>query len=167
MTHWKSLGDPNFLGGFEFGPGEEKTLTIKTVRDGDVFDPGTKKKEIKRCCEFKENVKPMILNATNAKTIAKMYNSDFVEDWVGKKITIYFDPTVKVGRDTVGGLRIRPHMPKSQEISLKCSDCSSTIIGFDSFTAEQVARGSFKKYGKPLCRECASKIEEAKKAEVE
>ena len=48
-----------------------------------------------------ENEKPMILNRTNCKTIAKLHGSPEVEDWVGKKIQIYAT-TTKVAGETGG-----------------------------------------------------------------
>jgi hypothetical protein len=32
----------------------------------------------------------------------------YIEQWIGKKIEIYYDPTVKFGKETVGGIRISP-----------------------------------------------------------
>jgi len=50
--------------------------------------------------------KPMILNKTNAMTIARSYGPDSIA-WVGKSIEIYHDPNVMLGRERVGGIRIR------------------------------------------------------------
>ena len=36
----------------------------------------------------------------------------YVEDWIGKRITLYVDPTVTFGRETTGGIRVRPTPPK-------------------------------------------------------
>jgi hypothetical protein len=50
--------------------------------------------------------KPMILNKTNAVTIARSYGPDSV-GWVGKSIEIHHDPNVMLGRERVGGIRVR------------------------------------------------------------
>lgn len=62
---------------------------------------------------FKEQIKPLVLNATNSKTV-KSFNggSPFVEDWSNTNIELYIDATVKMKGDIVGGVRIRPIQPK-------------------------------------------------------
>ena len=35
-THWKKLTNPNYLGSWDFQPGEIRTLTIKEVREEPV-----------------------------------------------------------------------------------------------------------------------------------
>lgn len=60
---------------------------------------------------WKENVKPLVLNATNSKQVAKFANSKFVEDWSGITIELYIDHAVKMKGETVGGVRIKPQMP--------------------------------------------------------
>ena len=53
-----------------------------------------------------EKLKPMILNATNSRTMKAVTGSAFIEDWVNVPVTVYVDPAVKFGKDTVEGLRI-------------------------------------------------------------
>ncbi len=53
-----------------------------------------------------EKMKPMILNVTNSKTMQKLTNSHFIEDWTNVAVTIYVDPNVKNRGDLVEGLRI-------------------------------------------------------------
>ena len=55
--------------------------------------------------------KPFILNKTNCKTIAKVHGSPYIEDWAGKKITLYV-AKVKAFGDTVEALRVRTEKPK-------------------------------------------------------
>ena len=46
-THWKKLTDPNYLGSWDFAPGEVRTLTIERVLQEKVIDMekgGTAKK---------------------------------------------------------------------------------------------------------------------------
>ncbi len=64
-----------------------------------------------------EPLKPMILNATNSKTMAALCKSKFIDDWQNIPVTIYVDAGVRFGRDTVEGLRIAPdHPPKKKEL---------------------------------------------------
>ena len=72
-------------------------------------------------------------------------------------IQIYYDPTVKFGRETVGGLRIRPQIPAQKQVSLKCADCGGVIAPAIGKTAEYISMYTHKIYGKELCAECATK----------
>jgi len=60
---------------------------------------------------FAESIKPLVLNATNSKTLKQMTGSSFVEDWTGVLVQLYIDPNVKMKGDTVGGVRINPKQP--------------------------------------------------------
>lgn len=60
---------------------------------------------------FAESIKPLVLNATNSKTLKQMTGSSFVEDWTGVLVQLYIDPSVKMKGDTVGGVRINPKQP--------------------------------------------------------
>ena len=70
---------------------------------------------------FKEDVKPLVLNATNSSIVKKLAGgSPFVEDWKGIKIELYIDKTVKMKGEVVGGVRIKPEAPKPiSEVDLK------------------------------------------------
>jgi hypothetical protein len=59
-----------------------------------------------------EQVKPMILNNTNAKTISKVHQTPYMEQWTGKKIQIYARRVRAFGED-VDALRVRDFVPKS------------------------------------------------------
>jgi len=63
-----------------------------------------------------EKVKPMILNVGNNEIIRKFSGgSKYVEDWMfGYHVTIFVDPNVRFGRDTVEGLRLMSEKPKGK-----------------------------------------------------
>lgn len=63
---------------------------------------------------FVENIKPLVLNSTNAKTVRSFApaNSPFVNDWNNITIEMYIDSSVKMKGDVVGGIRIRQIQPK-------------------------------------------------------
>jgi len=64
---------------------------------------------------FVENIKPLVLNATNSKAVkAFAGGSPFVEDWNNILIELYIDESVKMKGDIVGGIRIRPLQPKKK-----------------------------------------------------
>lgn len=56
--------------------------------------------------KFSELAKPMVLNVTNLKRLAKALGDD-TDDWLGKPIEVYTDPDIEFGGNIVGGLRIR------------------------------------------------------------
>ena len=65
-----------------------------------------------------EELKPMILNATNSKIMAQLTGSKFIDDWINIDINIFVDEYVRFGRDTVEGLRISPIPPVKQKPAL-------------------------------------------------
>lgn len=120
MEHWKKHFDYKFTGAYELQPGETKTLTIKSTGNAEVV--GQKgQKENCFCAYFEgDNQKPMVLNKTNCKTIGKLY-SDYVENWVGKKITIKSEK-VKAFGETVDALRVVPIVPKDNNHNEKVKE---------------------------------------------
>lgn len=62
---------------------------------------------------FKENIKPMVVNATNGKIIKSFTGSSFVEDWNNVLVELYIDEKVRaVNGGTTQGVRIRPIQPQ-------------------------------------------------------
>jgi hypothetical protein len=164
QTHWRKLVNPDYLGAYSLDPGKDMILTIKTVKNEIVTGPDGKKEEC-MVMTFMENVKPMIVNSTNAKTIQKLYKTPYIEEWSGRKIQLFADK-VKAFGEVVEALRIRPRIPTAQgQIKTVCADCGNEIQGFETKTPEQIAQYTYQKYGKPLCSECAKKANEAGKAE--
>ena len=108
MVHWKQNFDYKYTGAYELQPNEEKIVTITKVCKEEVNSTDGKK-QMCLVAYFEESSKPMVLNKTNCKTIEKLY-SPFIEDWTGKKITV-FSQKVKAFGDTVDALRIRPTKP--------------------------------------------------------
>ena len=107
-THWKRLVNPDYIGAYALNPGEDLTVTIKQVVREQVTQAGGKKEEC--TVAHLEGAKPFILNATNSKTIARLYGP-YIEDWAGKSITLYATMTT-FGRDTVECLRVRSVEPE-------------------------------------------------------
>jgi hypothetical protein len=58
----------------------------------------------------------MILNATNSKTLKNLTGSAFIDDWINVSVTIYVDPNVRFGKETMEGLRISPQKPEKKMI---------------------------------------------------
>jgi hypothetical protein len=59
-----------------------------------------------------EPLKPMILNATNSRTMKDLKGTPYIDDWQNVPVTIYVDSNVRFGRDTVEGLRIGKEPPQ-------------------------------------------------------
>ena len=166
-TSWKKLINPDYLGAYSLlndnGDYIEKTYTIKSARQEEVKGP--EGKEMCIVLQFVEEQKPMVLNATNAKVITKLYKSQFVEDWSNCRITLYVKNVSAFG-DKVDALRIKETIPEiKQSNTYKCADCDKTIQPLGEKTAQYMASYTNKKYGKPLCAECATKRAEQEKAD--
>lgn len=107
--HWKKLlDDGKYIGAYELKEGEDRVVKILKVEAEEVIQAGGKK-ETCRVATLADGQKPMILNATNSKSIAKLYGAD-VDGWRGKSITLYAS-TTQVAGETVECLRIRPTVP--------------------------------------------------------
>ena len=164
LTHWKKLMNPDYLGGYALITGQDLIATIKSVGNEEVT--GTDgKKGICSVIHFVEpDIKPMILNATNNKTIAKLFKTPYIEQWSGRKIQIYTEK-VKAFGEVWDALRIRPFLPV--EKTLVCADCGSVIEAFGKTSAEVVAKHTLNTYGRMLCSACATKVAEANKPKDE
>ncbi|MGN0698126.1 MAG: hypothetical protein ACI4JV_05215 [Ruminiclostridium sp.] len=153
-THWKLLTNPNYLGAYSLPNGQDIVVVIDYVRREEIVGVNGKK-EYEVVAHLKNGQKPFILNKTNMKQIQKLYNAPYIEDWAGRAIQVYFDPTVTFGREKVGGLRIRPTVPQIAQTERTCADCGKEITGNGKFSAEQIAQMSYDKYGKSLCWDCS------------
>ena len=158
QTHWKKLQNPDFIGAWALDPGKDLIVTIKNVSEERVIGAEGKKDDCIVLRFAERGIKPMILNATNAKTISKLAGSPYIENWTGIAIQIYVDRNIKAFGTVTEGLRIRPNPPrlKAQE-SYKCANCGEAITGYDDKRdAKYVASLTNQKYGKSLCTKCAT-----------
>ena len=85
---------------------EEMVVTIVKVGKGNIAKEGDEP-ELKWMVRFNEFSKPMIINSTNIKRLARACGSEESDDWVGKKVVLYVDHDVEYAGNVVGGLRIR------------------------------------------------------------
>lgn len=102
VTHWKKLTNPNYIGAHDLQPGQKLPVIIESIRNEVVecFDGKGIKKETCIVAFFKGAKKPMILNKTNCKIIARIYDTPYIEDWVGKQITLYAAKVNAFGEST-------------------------------------------------------------------
>lgn len=119
-THYRKAFDSPYLSSADIV--EPTVLTVKYVR---LQQDLTKKtKDVFNTAYFVESeirvgekLKPMILNATNSKTMKALTNSAFIDDWNNVPITVYVDGQVRFGKETVEGLRISPHAPERKVLT--------------------------------------------------
>ena len=73
------------------------------------------KKQRKLILEFEGKEKKLACNKTNARTIGAMLG-DETDNWIGKEITLYNDPTVSMGDQIVGGIRVQYTPPGMDDL---------------------------------------------------
>lgn len=86
-THYRELEDNNFLGHWDLKE-KETVVTITKVEQVKVFNPKKQEENIVTTIHLKD-MKPMILNKVNKKSVSVALKSPFVEDWVDKQIVLY------------------------------------------------------------------------------
>lgn len=64
---------------------------------------------------FNEEIKPLVLNATNSKTMKELSGSCFVENWKDITIQLYINYDAKLMGEVVGGVRISPKKVRVQK----------------------------------------------------
>ena len=120
-THYRKAFNSPYLSSADIV--EPTVLTVSHVR----LEPDkTKKtKDLFNTAYFTEKeirsgelLKPMILNATNSRTMKNLTGSAFIDDWNNVSVTVYVDPNVRFGRDTVEGLRISTERPRTNKKEL-------------------------------------------------
>jgi len=101
-THWKKSFDYRFISAEELP--KDMAVTIEAIEQDEAFN-GREKEKV-TVIKFKGAKKGMILNKTNAKKISEVLSSPFIEDWIGKEITL---TTAKVSAfgSTVDAIRIK------------------------------------------------------------
>lgn len=140
-THYKKLRNPNYIGAYELMVGNtsvELNVTIERAIK-ELVQNGDKKEEA--MVIYLKGHKPMIVNSTNAKNISKALNSPFIEDWVGKEITLYV-AKIKAFGEHVDALRVRQNtstkvLPKL-EAGTPNFEAVKKALDSGNYTIEQV-----------------------------
>lgn len=119
-THFRKAFDSPYLSSADIV--EATVLTVrcvklepdKTKKTKDLFNTAYfVEKEIRPG----EKLKPMILNATNSKTLSKLTGKPFIDDWNNVSVTVYVDHNVKFGKEVMEGLRISPMAPARRTLT--------------------------------------------------
>ena len=168
MTGKERLGanrDSEYLGAEDIDPGSEPILTIEHIYNGTVtLQRGKENKDVISFVEDRvpgiKNVRPLIVNATNRKTLRKIY----------KVVQLYIDHNVRdpqTGEKT-DGIRIRPKVPAAPRTEpIVCEECGKPITGIGTYSAEDVAAINKKRYGRQICADCSKKMSEAAQSATE
>jgi hypothetical protein len=119
-THYRKAFDSPYLSSADIV--EPTTLTVRRVTL--EKDKTKKSKEQFNTAYFVEKeirpgepLKPMILNATNSKTMKALTGSAFIDDWNDVRITVYVEKNVRFGNESVEGLRISPKPPGRKQLT--------------------------------------------------
>jgi hypothetical protein len=119
-THFRKAFDSPYLSSADIvGP------TVLTVRRVTLEADKTKKTKdqfntayfVEKELRPGEKLKPMILNATNSKTMKQLTGSAFIDDWNNVPVTVYVDPSVQFGKQVMEGLRLRAKPPGKPPIT--------------------------------------------------
>ena len=111
-THWKKLTTPNYLGSWDVPEGGQLLVTIKSVSQQTVTGPDGVKDD---CVVAQlEGQKPLVLNATNCKRIARITGTNYVEDWAGQQICLVVKKVKAFGSE-VDALRVKSGAAKPKE----------------------------------------------------
>ncbi len=122
--------------------GSPVRTTIKSVSQDEI--KGEHGNETKNILNFTGDVKPMILNRSNAEFLCSEFGDDS-DHWIGKPVEVYVDPSVMFAGKRVGGVRIRragntaPVIPWPWAKSV--AECAKVGISEDKLKAELKAAG--------------------------
>lgn len=161
--------ESEYLGAEDIDPGTEPVVTIEAIWNGMVtLQRGKENKDVmtfqEKTVQGIKNVRPLIVNATNRKTLKKLFGGVDADTLAGKMIQLYIDPRVRDPQDGSmrDGIRIRPTAPKVS--TRKCEKCGKVIAPAYGMTADQLAQYTANKYGAELCAACATEAKEREAA---
>lgn len=146
-----------FLGGWSFENGDE-TLTIKSIGEEEMYDAETGGKKKGLAVHFEEKELPMVLNVTNADTIAAVVGSDKLADWIGRKIIVGTSKIKAFGKYH-DAIRVRSDRP--DEKLYTCEDCGAILKAAAGKQPSELAEISKRNTGRILCLSCMKKAKEA------
>lgn len=118
-THYRKVFKSDHLGIADLEDlveqGSNLIFTIKQVKQ-EIGVKVAGRKIDANIAYFNENIKPLVLNATNSKVVKKLANgTPFIEDWKNIAVQLYADPNVRMKGEIVGGVRINPNTPVLQK----------------------------------------------------
>ena len=145
--------DPNFINSDLIGDiGSEKVVTIKSFEEAEYYDSKQGRKS-KGAAVYFEECLPLILNATNTKTLKKLFSpyEDNTAKCVGHKVILYVTQTHKPGGskgEMTNCIRIKEF---SEE---KCPVCGKIILPYAGKSVAEIKEISKRNLGQVMCGEC-------------
>ena len=118
MANWRKVYKSDHLGVIDLedlvAQGKKLIFTIEKVQQEFGAKVAGKKGDF-NIAYFKEEIKPLVLNATNARVLRSFATSGEVETWCNIPVELYIDSNVKaIGGGITEGVRISPVKPKIQ-----------------------------------------------------
>lgn len=102
----------DFVNTGEYLKKEDLEKPVLATISGASIEAIGEEKESKLVIHFKEDIKSLVANKTNLQLMAALFQSDDTDNWLGRKIVLYNDPTIMFGGKVVGGVRVRmPQQP--------------------------------------------------------
>jgi hypothetical protein len=83
----------------------EQVVTITSI-EAETLGRGDEAQN-KLVAYFEELDQGLVLNKSNLSTLEEIFKSDETDDYIGKKITLWFDPSVRFSGKRVGGIRVK------------------------------------------------------------
>jgi hypothetical protein len=117
-THYRKVFKSDHLGVADLEEfleeGKSLSFTIREVKQ-EIGAVVAGRKGDYNIAYFYENIKPLVLNSTNSKTVSRFNKgSSFVEDWNDTRVDLTIDRNVRMKGAVVGGVRISPLQPKEK-----------------------------------------------------
>lgn len=158
---WSEALNANYINSELIGDiGTEKVATIKSIeKNAEYFNQRKQKKDTGLAIHFEE-FKPLLANATNTKTLMRIFGgaNEDVEKCYGRKIILYVT-TTKVGGEVKNCIRIKEFS------ETKCDECGKVILPYTGKTVSEIIDISRRNFGKCLCGNCMVKKGKEKNAE--
>jgi hypothetical protein len=142
-TDYRTMVEKDYLGQWDLEGRADAIVLIEKVepyapekRKTKMVDGARVEEKNKRIkVTFRGKRKAWLAGPVSQKVIAGMYGR-YVQDWIGKPIALYVDPTVQFGRETTGGIRVRPTPPTGKATTAPLDQ------PVDQAKAEQMARAA-------------------------
>ena len=158
---WSEVLDSNFVNSELLGEvGTEKVVTIKKIEKDTEFYCQQKGKKEKGLAVYFEEVKPLIANSTNTKTLMRLFggaNEDITKCY-GQKVILYVT-TTKVAGQTKNCIRIKEYTEQ------KCEECGAVLKPASGKTVAELIEISKRNTNKILCVKCMQEYKKKQEGE--
>ena len=108
--HWKKEFPSDYFG-HQHMPSDKSDMVVAIKEVGSESVRSSHGTETKLVAHITADPEKWILNKTNAKTIAKVLETDYLDEWVGKKIQLYVTKTSSP-EGLVDAVRVREFPPQ-------------------------------------------------------